>query len=334
MNIPDIFFKSIVFNNFIRIEASTLCQLRCPACIQNNGETDMLGKGYLKFKDFKIFVEENPHFKNIELSNFGEMFLNPELRDIIKYAHKKKINLQADNGVNLNTVRKEILECLVKYKFKLIRVSIDGASDETYRIYRIGGDFNQVIKNIKIINQFKKKYNSEFPVLIWQFVIFGHNEHEIAKAKEMAHSLDMHFMTKLNWDLLYSPVRNKDLVRKITGFASWMEHDEKTDGLYIDACTQFWTGPQINWDGKLLGCCVNHWGDFGNVFESGLKNCMKSEKYIYAKKMLLGKEELREDIPCRHCFHYNDIRSKNYHPKLFSLLQRHFIKKVCVRWGI
>lgn len=37
--------------------------------------------------------------------------------------------------------------------------------------------------------------------------------------------------------------------------------------------------PQINWDGKLLGCCLNFWGDFGgNAFEQGLERILTSEK--------------------------------------------------------
>jgi MoaA/NifB/PqqE/SkfB family radical SAM enzyme len=251
------------------------------------------------------------------------MFLNPELKDIIEYAYQNKINLQADNGVNLNTVNRDTLECLVKYNFKLIRVSIDAASEQIYRIYRIGGDFNRVIENIKTINFFKKKYNTEFPALIWQFVIFGHNEHELTEASKLAQSLGMRFVPKFNWDPAYSPIRDKELVKRIMGFTSWIDHDVKADKLYMNACIQFWAMPQINWDGRLLGCCVNYWTDFGNVFEAGFKNCLQGEKYTYAKKMLLGLVELRQDMPCCHCFHYKEIHTKNQHSKLYSLLENY-----------
>lgn len=315
--------KNIIFGNFIRIDSSTLCQLKCPCCIQNNGEENVLGKGYLKLKDFKKFVRENPGFKNIEISNYGEIFLSPELKDIVGHAYKAGINLRADNGVNLNTVKKDVLEHLVKYKLKIIRVSIDGATDKTYRIYRIGGDLSRVIENIKIINHYKAKYNSVFPELIWQFVLFGHNEHELAAARRKAHSLNMRFVPIFNWDLNYSPIQNKGQVQRLLGFTSWMEHDDKTDGLYIDACLQFWTGPQINWDGRLLGCCVNHWGDFGNVFKKGLESCLESKEYILTKKALLGMAHVRKGMPCYHCFHYKDLQSKNRHERLYSLLEQH-----------
>ena len=75
-------------------------------------------------------------------------------------------------------------------------VSIDGATPETYKIYRRGGDFNKVISNIKTINKFKKQYHSESPRLIWQFIPFGHNEYEIDKAKKMAKKLSLQIMVK------------------------------------------------------------------------------------------------------------------------------------------
>ncbi len=76
------------------MEACTLCQLNCPACWFRVDEYGIKKKnhtffGYLKFDDFKNFVDDNPQIESIELSNNGEIFLNPELNKIIEYAYKK-----------------------------------------------------------------------------------------------------------------------------------------------------------------------------------------------------------------------------------------------------
>ena len=74
--------------------------------------------GYLRFESFQQVVEANPHLTHIELSNYGEMFLNPQLHDIVRYAHERGISLTADGGVNLNTIKDErLFEALVKYRF-------------------------------------------------------------------------------------------------------------------------------------------------------------------------------------------------------------------------
>ena len=143
------------------------------------------------------------------------MFCNPELKQIIRFAYEKKIKLFAVNGVNLNMISDEIIESLIKYQFQKIRVSIDGATQETYEKYRIGGDINKVFMNINKINSLKKMSNSKYPILEWQYIIFGHNEHEIPLAKKLAEQYKMEFIPKLNWDETFSPVIDQEFVKKI-----------------------------------------------------------------------------------------------------------------------
>ena len=103
----------------ICIDASTICQLRCPSCPTATGETDKgIGRGFLRFEDFKEIVERNPQIYSIELSNWGEIFLNKELGRIIEYAYMHNIALSAVNGANINNVTEDTLEALVKYKFR------------------------------------------------------------------------------------------------------------------------------------------------------------------------------------------------------------------------
>ncbi len=296
--------------DLVRLEASSLCQLKCPACLQSTNQLGVIGHGYLRFEDFRRFVDLYPHFKRIELSNFGEIFLNPELEEILAYAYSKRIRLTAFNGVNFNRVSPVLLKSLVKYRFHSLTISIDGASPETYRIYRQGGDFNAVIENIRALNQLKEVQKSRLPKLRWQFIVFGHNAHELPIAREMAQKLDMQFYPRLNYQTGYSPVQDPDFVRSATGMetVSAIEYRKKYRALYQHYCEQLRVAPQINWDGQLLGCCVNRWGNFGNVFKEGLKACLQSEKYRYAKKMLLGLAAQRDDIPCAQCKRYQAMK--------------------------
>ena len=64
----------------------------------------------MKFDDFKKLVDENPEVSHVELSNWGEMFLNPDIVKIMEYAYRKNVALTASNGVNLNTVKEPVLE--------------------------------------------------------------------------------------------------------------------------------------------------------------------------------------------------------------------------------
>jgi len=297
----------------IRLEASTFCQLKCPSCPTATHAIDStLGKGFLKLRDFKKLLNENPWVKEIELSNYGEIFLNPELLGIFQHAFEMGVLLTADVGVNLNFVKDNVLEGLVKYRIRKLKCSIDGASNVTYTKYRVGGNFDVVMSNIRKINELKEDYGSEYPHLIWQFVIFGHNEHELELAKKKARENNMSFDAKLSWDNEISPVRDLEMVREEAGASSRKEYFEINRQDYMqEICHQLWDMPQINWDGKNLGCCQNFWGDFGgNAFTNGLEACLNSEKMNYARDMLSGLQESRDDIPCTTCSIYLGMKNE------------------------
>lgn len=303
----------------VSLDASTSCQLKCQSCpTANDIIANRFGSGFLTFNHFRCFIEKNPSVSTVELSNWGEIFLNPQLKEILRYAYKKNVLLTADNGANLNRAKEDVLEALVRYKFRRLSCSIDGASQETYSIYRVKGNFDNVIANIRIINAFKKKYTSPYPLLQWQYVAFGHNEHEIGNARAMAAELGMKFYLKLNWDGLYtaafSPIKNQELIRRETGLgvADRKEYEEKFGRHFAgQTCHQLWLSPRLNFDGKLLGCSINHWGDYGNVFEHGLSACLTGEKMEYAKQMVLGWRKAKEGIPCACCKVYRSMKERD-----------------------
>lgn len=179
----------------------------------------------------------------------------------------------------------------------------------------MGGNFDRVIENIKTIKRFKEQYNSEYPHLTWQFVVFGHNEHELPMAKKMAKELNMSFISKMSWDSDFSPIKDRDFVMAETGWPA-VTRDEFMDvtgtSYKRNVCYELWHSPRINWDGKVLGCCWNSWGEFGgNAFQDGYIPSINSEKINYVRKMLRGKAEPVDDTPCQTCKLYLQMRDSN-----------------------
>ncbi|MBI4567518.1 MAG: SPASM domain-containing protein [Planctomycetes bacterium] len=322
----------------IRLEASSQCQLRCPSCPTTRGDVHggSVGAGTLRFADFKRLVDENPWVRRIELSNWGEIFLNPDLLEIIRHGHEKGVALAASNGANLNHVKDEVLEGLVKHRFQAITCSIDGASQETYARYRVRGDFERVLANVRRINEFKRLFGSDLPALVWQFIVFGHNEHELPKARALARELGMEFRPKLTWDDSFSPVRDAEFVRRETGLAavSREEFREREGREYMPICSQLWDLPQINYDGKVLGCCANFWGDFGNAFQEGLLNSLNNDRMRHARLMLRGKAQERPDVPCTTCSYYLRMKASGRwlsRPRRGTQLARRVVRGVIRR---
>ena len=300
----------------VRIEACSICQLRCPLCPRTTGETrEVIGNGILKFNDFKKFVDDNPQIQSVEFGNFGEVFLNNELPEILQYAYKHNITTKIDEGANLNTVSESAIEALVKYQTSVVRCAIDGITQKAYETYRVGGNLRQVLQNVQKINAYKEKYKSSKPHLIFQFVVFGHNEHQIESVIHLAKILNMTLEFKLNFYTDLMPVIDKDHVRKYLGYADRNEYLETTGEHYKrEQCYELWGSPQINWDGKLLGCSRNFWGIYAeNVFESGFQSGINNELMTYTRKMLMGEQPIRENIPCKNCGVYKSMAStKNW----------------------
>jgi hypothetical protein len=121
----------------------------------------------------------------------------------------------------------------------------------------------------------------------------------------MAQELGMEFLAKLSWDDDISPLGDKEAVRRAVGLdaATRAEFRERHGHDYVQGiCHQLWDSPQINWDGKVLGCCRNFWGDFGgNAFRDGLIASLNNEKIAYARSMLRGRSPARDDVPCTTC---------------------------------
>ncbi|MSO49441.1 MAG: hypothetical protein EXQ49_05995 [Acidobacteria bacterium] len=232
----------------------------------------MVGSGLLSLEAFTRLIDGSPWLKTIELSNYGEVFLNPDLLPMLRYAHERGVELRVENGANLNYASPDVLEGLVKYGVRAILCSIDGATQETYAQYRVRGKLDTVLSNISAINEHKRNYRSVVPELTWQFVAFGHNEHEIPAARALAAELGMNFVVKLSWDPDFSPITDEVSLRSAAGAASRREFKEERGVDYMESiCHHLWDAPQINWDGKVLGCCRNFWGDFGpdNAFRDG-----------------------------------------------------------------
>lgn len=301
------------------LDASSRCQLHCPSCPTAAGKVEAgIGSGWLAPEDFATFVLHHPWIREIELSNWGEVFLNPGLPAILRLAHEAGVTITIDNGANLNHVRTEALEAVVRYRVASMTCSIDGTTQASYEQYRQGGRLDRVLANLDRLIALKRQLRSDRPVLHWQFVVFGHNEHEITTARMMARERGMTFGLKLNWQDLYgqeaSPIRDRARIRRETGLpvADRREYEARFGRHYMEnVCLHLWLNPNIHHDGKLLGCTINHGSDFGNVFVDGLETCLAGERYRYAQAMLMGRKPERADLPCTHCRIYQS-RKRNH----------------------
>ena len=91
----------------------------------------------------------------------------------------------------------------------------------------------------------------------------------------MARAFGMEIDFKLNVFTGYSPLQNHAELTELLGYSDKDSYLEKTGEIYMrDICLQLWRAPQINWDGRLLGCSANtsvRYAEYalGRAFASG-----------------------------------------------------------------
>ena len=173
----------------IQIEITNRCQASCPMCLRNiHGGIDnpnlILTDWTLK-RFQNTFTEEV--LNQITCINFcgdyGDPIINSNLLEMCQYASAKKSNLEILINTNGSAQTTQWWESLAVALPKNHRVvfALDGLAD-THSLYRIGTNYNTVIKNAKA-------FMDAGGIAEWVFIRFKHNEHQVDEARQISSEL-------------------------------------------------------------------------------------------------------------------------------------------------
>ncbi len=312
------------------LDPTNICNLKCPLCPTWQ---DLVSrpKGRMNLMTFKSLLNEiGPYLFTANLCNWGEPLLNPDLPEMIEYA--KTFNMIIGLSTNLNYLPVEKAKYLAESGIDIIVISLDGASGESYSKYRVGGDFDIVIRNVKTLLSLKKS-NRPFPLLIWQFLVNRYNENEIDAARSMAEKLGLQFFaspirTHMGKELLYP------LYERVKAVKEWLPKNpvynryayEITTGTKTrqKTCKWLWNTAVANWDGSLSPCCgvfEKSWDFTAYTYRAGVgksfHHAWNSERYQLARKMIHTYEKNPRDLK----------------PLLQETEQQQLICTKCIRYG-
>lgn len=285
----------------MEIEPTTSCNLRCPQCPSGLREftrnTGMLNLPLYK----KIIDEVHEDLVWLILYFQGEPFLNREFLEFVKYAASK--NIYTATSSNAHYFTDDLAKATVESGLDRLIISIDGTTQDTYGKYRIGGNLEKVIAGTERLLYWKKKLNKRTPHIIWQFIAFKHNEHQIPEIKKLAKTIgvdELGIKTAQIYDYQTSDnfiPENKDLSR----------YEKMDDGTYriknklLNQCWRMWRGSVITWDGLVVPCCFDKDAThrMGNVQEDSFSTVWRSERYQKFRRAIL-KSRKEIDI-CTNC---------------------------------
>jgi radical SAM protein with 4Fe4S-binding SPASM domain len=290
---------------WLTIDPTNYCNLKCPFCPTGQGRNSRT-KTKLSLDNFKKIIDElGLYLIHVDLCNWGEPLLNKQIYQMINFAEQYHIDTKIDS--NLNYLTEKDAENLVLSGLDKLIVSIDGITPKTYSKYRVGGDFNKVIDNLKLLIKKKRELKRTNPYITWQFLVFRHNEHEIEEVKRIGSDLGVDHV-----GISKAFIGNKDWI-PLNGEFSHYKIDEINNGYTSEhfkmpqesICNWPWEAIAINPNGSVSPCCSveDESSDFGNVFQQPLMKIWNNESYRLARRYIKDKKIVqdRSDNICLNC---------------------------------
>lgn len=173
----------------LQIEVNNSCNLRCPECVMSFAKRENANTKIMSYETFKDIIDQlKGSLEFVKFYNYGEPFLHKDCMRMLKYIKDVDPRISIHICTNGTLIGEERQRLLVDLGIDLINFSIDGASQETYAKYRVGGNLNNVLKNVRGILEYRKQQDQTKPFILWQYILFEWNDssEEIKKAKRMA----------------------------------------------------------------------------------------------------------------------------------------------------
>ena len=314
---------------YAAIEPGAICNLHCPFCPTGNGTLGLPQK-FLTPERFETVLDRlGPDLRSVLLFHWGEPLLNPGIHAIVGQASARGIAADIHTNFSLPGFDAAAAGRLVESGLPLLVVACDGASQETYEQYRVGGRFDLVLRNIKLLLAERERRSSPHPEVIWRFLLHPGNEHEKALATRTAAELgveivfrDLIIPAKLrgHWPPAPSRPPARLPARKAAPPLSPFPSEEPASNpatnpalnpplapepfrARTEACLQTWDMPVIHSDGSVLPCCAQSGPEFslGNIFEEPFEKIWNSPLAVAMRRYLKTGKAPRRKIPCIGC---------------------------------
>jgi radical SAM protein with 4Fe4S-binding SPASM domain len=240
----------------ISIEPTTSCNLRCPQC-PSGLRSFSRPTGMLQGDLYKGILDDlGKDITYLILYFQGEPYLNTGFLDMVSYANKKKI--YTATSTNAHYLNDENAKKTVESGLDRIIISIDGVTDETYKKYRVGGKIDKVFEGTKNLSKWKKELNSSTPHIIWQFIVFSHNEHEIPEIKRLAKEYGVDELG-IKTAQIYDYENGSELIPQNEEFSRYKKSEKgfSIKNSLLNHCWKLWHSCVITWDGLIVPCCFD-----------------------------------------------------------------------------
>jgi molybdenum cofactor biosynthesis enzyme MoaA len=187
----------------LQIETSSICNFRCESCPLSLPDYDRPQK-HLCRVEFEKVLDAFPEVEKVELQGLGEVFLNPDLKELVAAATARGVEVHTYS--NASRVTPEAAFAVVEAGLSLINFSMDGADDETFRTLRRGGQLGVYKRCVKHLLDARRALGVERPRIGVMTVLSKRNLHQLPQLLAIAEELGVDAITLTK--LLRRPARS------------------------------------------------------------------------------------------------------------------------------
>lgn len=149
----------------------------------------------------RVVTEAGAGLERIDLFNYGEPFLYRHLLDVLRHIRQAAPATSVAISTDGMQVREPVERAIIAERLlDWVTFSIDGCDNDSYRRYRIRGDFTTAFANLV---RFHDRAAGTGMRVTWQYVVFRWNDSDDQFARAIAlaerHGIPIHFDFAHTW---------------------------------------------------------------------------------------------------------------------------------------
>lgn len=169
----------------LQIEPASVCNLHCPVCPTGKG-LFARSEALMDVDTYASLMRETgDYLLAVMLWAWGEPLLHPRIPDFVRIAREHGVlPLLSTNGQNLD--QEAVIEGLLRHPPEHLIVALDGMTDATNSVYRVGARLEPALKGVRRMSDLKRQRGLTRPWIHWRYIVMKHNEHELPHLEAMA----------------------------------------------------------------------------------------------------------------------------------------------------
>ena len=252
------------------------------------------GLGFMEMSTFHRVIDQvRMYAETIDLYLAGEALLHPEIVEMIRYCGRQ--GLRSVLHTNASFLTEDKARLILESPLTLLDISCDGATKETYEQIRVGGDYEETLRNIERYLELKLRMPHPSPHTTIHMIYMDRNKHEVEKFIRQWRKPGVDAVRVKAFNRTGLPGERGEL-GPVTGVPHAVSVPRRRP------CPLLWRFFVVHWDGTAVPCCMDFTGQerLGNIMASPFSELWNGSQIRHLRSLHI--EGKMDEIPlCRTC---------------------------------